>query len=281
MAVAVAPPASVPVSRSVRSLLADCALAFVAIAATAPATVTAQPSPERSLALVGVHVVDVVTGTVLRDRTVIMRGGEIVSMSPTATFTISGSVRVYAMRGKYVIPGLWDMGRRDSADAAASTSAMLAGVTNVPRTSGAVQGVPTLTHGDVLNGPPARHDAWLREVRAIIASGTPLVAASASPNAGATATLADELEALVKEAGVSPLQALQAATCNPARAYEGVRAGRVELGYRADLVVLERDPLVRIGDVRRVHAVVRGGQLYDRVALDSIQNDGREANRSR
>jgi len=55
------------------------------------------------VALVGVHVIDVVTGTVLRDRTVIMRGGEIVSISPTASFTITGSVRLYAMRGKYVM----------------------------------------------------------------------------------------------------------------------------------------------------------------------------------
>lgn len=273
MAVAVAPPAPVSVSNRVRWSLARCACVLVAAATTS--TAVAQPSPERSLALVGVHVIDVVTGTVLRDRTVIVRGGEIVSLSPTATFTLTGSVRVHAMRGKYVIPGLWDMVRREGADTSTAATPMLAGVTHTQRAAGPVTGLPALSHANVLGGPPARHDEWLRGVRAMIASGTPLVAASGIADAGSAGTLADELEALVKEADLSPLQALQAATCNPARAQTGIRSGLVEPGYRADLVVLERNPLARIGDVRRVHAVVRGGQLFDRLALDSIRNVGR------
>ncbi|WP_020667306.1 amidohydrolase family protein [Amycolatopsis nigrescens] len=72
--------------------------------------------------------------------------------------------------------------------------------------------------------------------------------------------LHDELELLVR-AGLSPLRALQAATMDAARcAWQEPGAGTVTAGGRADLVVLDADPLADIRNSRRIHAVVAGGR---------------------
>jgi imidazolonepropionase-like amidohydrolase len=80
-------------------------------------------------------------------------------------------------------------------------------------------------------------------------------------------SLHDELELLV-EAGLSPMQALQAATINPAQ-YLGTR-GTVETGNVADLVLLDANPLDDIRATRRISAVVAGGRLFERSSLDAI-----------
>lgn len=80
----------------------------------------------------------------------------------------------------------------------------------------------------------------------------------------------DELEELVA-AGLSPAEALRAATLGPAE-FLGLdaRHGTVEPGRRADLVLLEGDPLADIGNARRIRAVVFGGELLDRDRLDGL-----------
>jgi imidazolonepropionase-like amidohydrolase len=65
------------------------------------------------------------------------------------------------------------------------------------------------------------------------------------------------------EAGFSPLEALQAATLNPAKflgktdTYGTIQAGRV-----ADLVLLDMNPLEDISHTRKIHALVLGGKFY-------------------
>jgi imidazolonepropionase-like amidohydrolase len=71
-----------------------------------------------------------------------------------------------------------------------------------------------------------------------------------------------ELELLV-ESGLSPLAALTAATRNGARALGlGATHGTIEAGKVADLVVLDADPTVAIGNTRRVRMVVKGGRAF-------------------
>ena len=72
-------------------------------------------------------------------------------------------------------------------------------------------------------------------------------------------------------AGLSPLDALRAATSSPAE-YYGLSAshGRIADGYVADLVLLDADPIVDITNTERIHAVVFGGRLHDRAMLDRI-----------
>lgn len=68
----------------------------------------------------------------------------------------------------------------------------------------------------------------------------------------------DELKRLV-DAGLSPREALRAATVEPAR-FLGVRSGQVAPGHAADLVVLDADPLRDIANTRQLSGVVVRGR---------------------
>jgi hypothetical protein len=74
--------------------------------------------------------------------------------------------------------------------------------------------------------------------------------------------------ALLVEAGLSPLEALRAATQDAARTL-GVdgRLGVIEQGALADLVVLDADPLQDIRNTQRIHAVITNGEPVDRARL--------------
>ena len=83
-------------------------------------------------------------------------------------------------------------------------------------------------------------------------------------------SLHDELELLV-QAGLTPLEALQAATRNPARFLGKETAwGTVEQGKMADVVLLDANPLEDIRHTRAIRAVVLNGRLLDRLALDAL-----------
>jgi imidazolonepropionase-like amidohydrolase len=83
-------------------------------------------------------------------------------------------------------------------------------------------------------------------------------------------SLHDELALLVR-AGFSPLEALQTATINPAIYFGKEKAaGTVEAGKDADLVLLDANPLDDIQNTTKIRAVVAGGRLYDRAALDRM-----------
>ena len=77
-----------------------------------------------------------------------------------------------------------------------------------------------------------------------------------------------ELELLV-EAGLTPVQAIQAATGNAAKFMQGESAdwGSITVGKRADLVVVSGRPAERIGDTRTIVDVMQAGRLLDRAAL--------------
>ena len=83
-------------------------------------------------------------------------------------------------------------------------------------------------------------------------------------------SLHDELGLLVK-AGLSPMEALQAATLNPARFMgKDKDFGTVETGKIADLVLLDANPLNDIANTKRIDAVVLGGNFFSRVSLDGM-----------
>jgi imidazolonepropionase-like amidohydrolase len=82
--------------------------------------------------------------------------------------------------------------------------------------------------------------------------------------------LHEELQLLVRS-GLTPAAALQAATINAARALSwDDRIGTIRAGHLADLVLLEANPLDDIRNMRRIRAIVHGGQYLDRVALDAL-----------
>ncbi|MGQ0383377.1 MAG: amidohydrolase family protein [Gammaproteobacteria bacterium] len=82
--------------------------------------------------------------------------------------------------------------------------------------------------------------------------------------------LHEELYALV-EAGLTPLEALRAATWNAALFFEKTdEFGAVAPGRIADLVLLDANPLTDIRNTRRISGVVTNGRYLDRPMLDSL-----------
>jgi hypothetical protein len=80
-------------------------------------------------------------------------------------------------------------------------------------------------------------------------------------------SLHDELELLVK-AGLTSMEALQAATLNPAKYLDQPKDfGTIEQGKMADLVLLDADPLTDIRNTRKIAAVVVAGKLLDKEEL--------------
>ena len=70
-----------------------------------------------------------------------------------------------------------------------------------------------------------------------------------------------ELELFVM-AGFSNLEALQSATVNPAVFGVQDKLGRIKNGYRADLVILDENPLVNIKNTQKIFAVIKDGKFY-------------------
>jgi imidazolonepropionase-like amidohydrolase len=103
-----------------------------------------------------------------------------------------------------------------------------------------------------------------------ICNGTDLL--PSDPVGGTTATIR-EVELLV-EAGLSPLEALRAATHNSARLC-GVldQTGTLTPGKQADLVVVDGQPDVQIRDLRRIRLVMRDGAIF-RNELASLAEPG-------
>jgi imidazolonepropionase-like amidohydrolase len=82
--------------------------------------------------------------------------------------------------------------------------------------------------------------------------------------------LHDELRLLV-DAGLTPVQALRGATINGARFLgKAARHGTIARGKAADLLLLDRNPLLDIGATRSIHALVQRGRYRDRAELDAL-----------
>jgi hypothetical protein len=85
-------------------------------------------------------------------------------------------------------------------------------------------------------------------------------------------SLHDELELLV-QGGLSPLEALQTATINPAKFFKKEKEfGTVGKDKYADLVLLDENPLENISNVRKIYAVIVNGRLLRRTDLDNLFN---------
>ncbi len=131
---------------------------------------------------------------------------------------------------------------------------------------------PTLT---VRRQVEAEYEFNQRVVKLMQRYGVGLLAGtdSGEPQVLPGSSLHDELEAFVK-AGLTPAQALRTATINPAR-YFGIesRAGSIAPGKRADLVLLEANPLDDIRNTRRIATVIVRGRLLDRKELNRVSKD--------
>ncbi len=126
-----------------------------------------------------------------------------------------------------------------------------------------------------IKGPHDLHPLDLELVGRMYRAGVPILAGTDFPNPYVYpgSSLHEELGLLVK-AGLPPAAALRAATSEPARFFGLTDSlGTVATGKIADLVLLDANPLMDIGATRRIRAVIQGGRLLDRAALDKLLTD--------
>ncbi|HEX3644882.1 MAG TPA: amidohydrolase family protein [Vicinamibacterales bacterium] len=110
-----------------------------------------------------------------------------------------------------------------------------------------------------------RLERSLRIVKALHDAGVPIVAGTDEGIPGHS--VHREIELYV-DAGLTPLEALQAATIVSARAMKlDGELGTIERGKRADLVVLDANPLDAIRNIRSVRWTISDGRVYDAAAL--------------
>ena len=106
----------------------------------------------------------------------------------------------------------------------------------------------------------------LSMVKRMLDAGVPIGAGTDTPIALAIPgySLHRELEMLVR-AGLTPLQAIEAATVRPAQ-FLGIedQMGTIEVGKRADLVLLSQNPLDDIRNTRRIDRVISKGKVIPR-----------------
>jgi imidazolonepropionase-like amidohydrolase len=96
-------------------------------------------------------------------------------------------------------------------------------------------------------------------------AGVPIVAGTDQQVPGHS--LHRELELYV-QCGFTPLEAIQTATLVPARVMGLEKeSGTIAAGKRADLIVVDRDPLADISNVRRLSIVIALGRPYDPAVL--------------
>jgi imidazolonepropionase-like amidohydrolase len=107
-------------------------------------------------------------------------------------------------------------------------------------------------------------------VKAFVAAGIPVLTGTDAPVPGLVPgfSLHDEFELLVS-AGMSTQQVLESTSRLPAE-WLGTIAdrGTVETGKRADLVLLDANPLDDIANTRRIAAVILNGRYVPRAELD-------------
>lgn len=122
-----------------------------------------------------------------------------------------------------------------------------------PALDGMAEGQPIPMYGKVL-------DLFIRIVGAAHRAGIPIVAGTDQAIPGHS--LHRELELYV-QAGMTPTEAIQSATVVPARAMGlGRTTGALKAGYRADVLVVDGNPLIDIKATRKVRDVFANGKRY-------------------
>ena len=137
-------------------------------------------------------------------------------------------------------------------------------------------------NGYARNASPERaskFDAMLnfhgRLVKAFKEAGVPILVGTDAGVSGVVPgfSMHDELELLV-QAGLSPEEALRSATLFPAQ-WLGLdrQMGSIEVGKRADLILLEANPLLDINHIRKIAGVFVNGIWFDKLRLEAMLTD--------
>jgi imidazolonepropionase-like amidohydrolase len=134
---------------------------------------------------------------------------------------------------------------------------------------------PTLATIENVLGAPGRHGQAMppysraeENVGRLVDAGVTILAGTDAPNPGTVfgASLHRELE-LLGRCGMTPAQALSAATVAPARVFSLADRGHIAPGQRADLMLVSGDPLTDITATLAIERIWRAGVPCDRRAF--------------
>src|SRR5258708_9016905 len=121
--------------------------------------------------------------------------------------------------------------------------------------------------------PPPAPTLALKNLKVLWDAGIPIVMGTDAGNIGTLhgPSVFREM-ALMRDAGLTPLQILRSATTNGARAMGRSDLGAIAPGKLADVVLLDTDPLADVANLSRAERVIKAGVVYDPKALiDSIR----------
>ena len=117
-------------------------------------------------------------------------------------------------------------------------------------------------------------DIALENTRKLHAAGVVVLAGADAPNPGTThgASLHQDMALLVR-AGLTPLEALSAATHAPALAFGLKDRGRIDVGLRADFVIIDNNPDEGISRSFAIDSIFKNGYLVKRERQDASNTD--------
>ena len=119
----------------------------------------------------------------------------------------------------------------------------------------------------IAKAKPADCERPRKALAQLLANGVTVLAGTDEHNPGTApgASLHGELAFLV-DGGMTPVQALRAATSAPADAFSWRDRGRIAAGMRADMLLVEGDPTADISATRNIRGVWKSGIAFDREA---------------
>lgn len=125
---------------------------------------------------------------------------------------------------------------------------------------------------ETMGAPPPKAEqsaatfrAMMATVRVLHQAGVPIVAGTDQTVPGFSLDREIELHA---QAGFTPMEAIQSASVVAARAMGMEKdSGTIEAGKRADVILVDGNPLENISDIRKVSAVFAAGKMYQPAAL--------------
>ena len=251
-----------------------------------------QTAQNRPLIFRNVTLIDMRSPAPQPNMTIVISGNRVSKIGKNVK--IPRNAETVDTRGKFLIPGLWDMHVHifnNSHNAGTDNHdtyfpLLLAnGVTgvrdmwtdpedlNVLRDEAASWlNIPASPQRVSFEIKKQRFDKTLETIGIMYKTGVPILAGSdlGNPFIFAGFSLHDELELFVR-AGLTPFEALQTATVNPAK-YLGTEKslGTIEKGKLADLVLLEGNPLEDIKNTTRIAGVVINGKYLPKSELEKL-----------
>jgi len=92
-------------------------------------------------------------------------------------------------------------------------------------------------------------------------------------------SLHEELQ-LLNDEGLTPLEALQTATLNPAKYLNKTDSlGTIAAGKYADILLLAENPLTDISNTRKIEGLCVNGKFYDKQELEGLKEMAKQISR--